>query len=339
MANLSLEQFLEQERSAGSRQSSGSFTIDFSVALEKLRKFQLQDPNFFVLKLLQSATVVGARNLTLKLGRDALELSFTLDEPGRYGELNRLVVGLSKPPSGHSEMDYLISGLQASLAAEASEVRWSHLRGQKLEVALCSVNGVELQRRFDRSATPGLSQFRFQMKRKKPQGFWAALRGSRRIRLETYSAVLERCGLLPLDFTVDGRPVERLTLKATPILIETAPRRALDQGFLIRLPTSRNRRGITVVDSRGRPQTTKPGELLRCRTVVAPSRGGKLHWVKDGVIISSETTSPNTLLNQTAWLSATQLRTDLSGFEVVRNSALEAELKRISILAADLRQL
>lgn len=265
--------------------------------------------------------------MALTLGRNELALEFNLDEAGRYGELSRLVSGLSQPPNGHSEMDYLVAALQASLASEPGEVLWSHLRGNRLEQAYCSADGVELKRRFDKRAPTRASIFRFSLKRKGGGGWWSAFRRARLARTETYQAVLQRCQFLPVDFKVDGRPIDRISPKARHIVLELAPRRTLEQGFYVRVPPKRGCRTIAL-DSRGKEQAVKSGELVRCRTVIQPTspQEARLHWIKDGVLVSSESHTSN----YTAWIGATLLRTDLSGFDIVRDKVHTQELKRVN---------
>ncbi|MBI3925441.1 MAG: hypothetical protein HY319_07880 [Armatimonadetes bacterium] len=39
--------FLEQQKTRGQIESTGSFTLDFARAREKLARFQLPDPSYF----------------------------------------------------------------------------------------------------------------------------------------------------------------------------------------------------------------------------------------------------------------------------------------------------
>ncbi|MCA9796594.1 MAG: hypothetical protein KC910_32520, partial [Candidatus Eremiobacteraeota bacterium] len=63
-----LEDFLEGQRRHGQQDSSGVFTLDLARAQATLRRFQLADPNFYLLQLVQGAVALQAERVELSLG-------------------------------------------------------------------------------------------------------------------------------------------------------------------------------------------------------------------------------------------------------------------------------
>ena len=63
-----LDSFLK-EQEVGAIDSTGEFTIAADKALEKLAHSQLPDPSYWVLKVVQAATCLGADQLEVKVGR------------------------------------------------------------------------------------------------------------------------------------------------------------------------------------------------------------------------------------------------------------------------------
>ena len=71
-----VNQLLAQLGSQGSLHSEGQFTLSLENALEKLKQFQLSDPNLYVLNLVSVATLVGAVNFNVLLSRAEDTISF-----------------------------------------------------------------------------------------------------------------------------------------------------------------------------------------------------------------------------------------------------------------------
>lgn len=321
---LSLEEFLQQEQGVGQQVSSGQFTIDFAVALEKMRQYQMADRSFYLLRLMQSAAVLGGRHLELKLGSDRVSFEFSVDEPGRYGELWRLLQGMSEFASGRSALDHLISGLQAALVTEPRSLQWRHLRGQKLEIADCSKDGVKLQRRFDGQGEARVSRFSFSLKGSSQGRGWARWLPFLRQRTHTHAVVCQRCLSLPTEIQLDGRPLERLGHKVRGWQVaQAAPRRSEELGFFANLKGD-----PVLLDQRGEPTRQSPSRFSLYAT--GSSGHSTVHWVRDGVVVSVENLSPAQIrIPFLAWIGADTLKTDISGFQVVHNKEREARLQQL----------
>ena len=62
--------------SEGKLEAAGEFQLDAKQAREKMQKFQLEDPHFYVLELVQAAHLLGARELAFRIDSDEMELHF-----------------------------------------------------------------------------------------------------------------------------------------------------------------------------------------------------------------------------------------------------------------------
>ena len=71
-----LNHFLDQMKSEGGHDSQGEFTLSLEKAAEKLKKFQLTDPNLFMLNLVACAVLRGASYFSVNYSDDVLRVSF-----------------------------------------------------------------------------------------------------------------------------------------------------------------------------------------------------------------------------------------------------------------------
>lgn len=70
-----VEGLIAELRGQGTEED-GLWSIDRSVAVEKMRKFQLQDPESYILELIQAAQIKGATSIELRIDSSDLGLSF-----------------------------------------------------------------------------------------------------------------------------------------------------------------------------------------------------------------------------------------------------------------------
>ncbi len=107
-----MKEFLEHARGAGVLDSEGHFTLDMNKAMEKLGRFQLPEPGYFVLKGIQAGVAAGAPEVKVRASRWTTRVEFQADlSPvsnlfewltGERDELTRpqrqLVIGLLAAP-------------------------------------------------------------------------------------------------------------------------------------------------------------------------------------------------------------------------------------------------
>jgi hypothetical protein len=320
---LTLEEFLKQEEEAGEFESTGEFSVSLEDAIDKMVKYRYTDPTFFVLRLLQSAAVLGARSVQIETGLDQFSLKFSLDEPGRYGELAILLKGLTQPDHSSDANGYLVAGLQAALPFIKHGFEWSHLRGIRKESIIWNQEGCQVLRRFNAHASPNRSEFRFRQTReirrvKFLAKFWGFLRSGEGEALVDPKTLRPRISPAPIDITMNKQSIPHLGWEGIGLL-QLAPRKILDVGFWV----VRRLDGCQVyLDPEGQPTATlPPGETLRCSHYFRESEqgtGSRIHWVTDGIVVETEEIAGETFEVE-GWITTTGLQTDLSGFKVVKN--------------------
>lgn len=114
-----LESLVAEMRDAGRLDSSGHFTIDASKALEKIRRFQVERPEDFVLWLAAAAVMSEAKELVVTRGLDQICVEFD-GQQFLPGELQLLLEeGASLLPG---RLGHLAFALTAALASEPDEI-------------------------------------------------------------------------------------------------------------------------------------------------------------------------------------------------------------------------
>lgn len=355
----SLQEFLAQEGAIGKRESSGTFTLDLGRAVEKLRRYQLQEPGFYLLKVLQSAVLAGARRVEVQVRRWDVKVDFTISEPGSYGYLSQIMSRLDRPAEGRhdSALSYLVCGLQGAMGLGPEMVEWVHVSRQRHEVIQLHGSEISLKRSFQPPAdrvVSGASRFHFYLRK---TGRFFSLKHLLRSRAAESEVLVRRGQFAPVELLLDGRPLsgqrwapER---KESLEIYVLAPGRAMDRGFQIELPDlsgyrkmgdrwqspkTASRRFVQFRSPAAEHAIVDPPKdsRLRCRAVLqVPERSdeaAQVTFVRHGVCCSTRAVAlgaPGTR----CLVSAELLRTDLSGLEVIEDEAWQREVNNLSRLA------
>jgi len=143
-----IEEFLAQ-LAQGQKDSQGRFTLGREQAAEKLRRFQLADPNHYVLNVVAAATASGAERLDVRVDADDCEM--TLVGGRRPGELDDLLTSLlnSEQPAEELYLRELARAVYGSLGLRPTRVTVTTWDGQ---------SGSELSLRGERQATRALAR-------------------------------------------------------------------------------------------------------------------------------------------------------------------------------------
>jgi len=118
-----MEQLLAELQTEGRLDSSGTFTLDFVKAADKLREFQLEEPHLYILKLIQSAVAADATQVNIITAGTTLQLSF--DGLGiEPAQLEGLVSCLLDPLkySGQRQLVHLAVALNSCLGCGVNQV-------------------------------------------------------------------------------------------------------------------------------------------------------------------------------------------------------------------------
>lgn len=129
-----LDSLLGHLRDGGKVESSGTFTLDLRKARDKLRAYQLAEPCFYLLKLVQAGVAAGAVRLDLHLARREISVYMILDPGTRLAESGALIELLADPQSAQpGPLRHLAIGLNSSWALEPAWVSWSYWPGIALD--------------------------------------------------------------------------------------------------------------------------------------------------------------------------------------------------------------
>ena len=352
---LTLKQFLEQESTkAGVFDSHGEFSVSLEDAMDKMLKHRYPEPECFVLRLLQSAAVVGAKEALVIVGRDLDYLvSFTVDEPGRYASLPVILEGLTRSAHSRCAEGYLLEGIQAAMSLSGSGFEWSQLRGERKDILSWTAESSEVSRTFKAHAPPNETKFRllgFRQRIRKTHFFarvfdflsnsWLLEIGNLRPRLAAFPVNLR---LYQTGNPYDGliQNIDLSHLKEEPnlanapsdllTLVKLGPKKVIDIGILVARVTENQ----IVIDEAGEPvQSGSLQSRFRASCVIRwmPRMDMcRLHWVEAGVILETETLKVDGFGHE-AWVSVHGLKTDLSGFKVVRNDQYHERVKEVKQL-------
>lgn len=105
----SLEAFLDDFCEEGLLDSQGTFTLDWSHALEKLGKYQSEAPGLWLLKLLQFAVSSGSKDFLVRFGLRSTRVQFTTN-----CSCKEVIAALSSlHPSTNPSLEHLQVGIQS----------------------------------------------------------------------------------------------------------------------------------------------------------------------------------------------------------------------------------
>jgi Zn-finger nucleic acid-binding protein len=114
-----LESLVAEMRDAGRLDSSGAFTIDASRALDKMRRFQVERPQDFVLWLGAAAVAGGATQFLVTIGISQICVEFDGQQFGP-DELHRVLDESGSTQSGR--VGHLAFALTAALGTQPDEI-------------------------------------------------------------------------------------------------------------------------------------------------------------------------------------------------------------------------
>lgn len=204
-----MDSFLSRLDGDGELDSSGEFTISREKALAKLVDFAFEEPELWVLKMVQAAVAGGASRVLFWQTSRSLTVGFDLDNPPQADEVFGAV--FSPTDAGSLFLNELAFGLRALLNSRSFEVR-------------------SVQPGCRRAA--GLKWDQNEIRKGKKRALKASLeivvsaidvwfeKGARR-RLEQFQHVFDRAAYCPIPIIWDSREVSVLNQK--PFHISESP--------------------------------------------------------------------------------------------------------------------
>lgn len=356
-----LDAFLDHQSKMGDTESEDrAFTISLEKARQKLRRYRLPYPAFYVLKIIQGAVGAGTAKIQIKLTRKEVKIWFEV--PDRSFAVNEVLASLTNPAGQVSEeLRHLIVGLSSSeVVAPISTIWAEYLEGESSALMICgeTLRKVEAPEAPPKGFPgPGKVGYLFHLTKD------AALLALRSATLPERTVIVERCRYAPVQICLDGKLLSaRWSSDFCPKWMEKlsrpftlAERFLVDQEGSLEFPlasTSNYKYTDTSgVDSRSagcwvrkrptpEPFLTEyltvqgsplknPPRVARCRAAYAiplsVTGDNCLILVKDGVVLQAVPVSSSNLprVGAVALVDAGNLDLDLSEFGAVVNAAFE----------------
>ncbi|MBI3928507.1 MAG: hypothetical protein HY319_23395 [Armatimonadetes bacterium] len=198
-----LRDFLEQARERGRIDSSGSFSLDLTGAYRKLARFQLPDPDGYLLKLLQAGVASGCREAWITLGANRLECRFPMAR--RTPDPDTLLEHLRASDAGGDEvLDSLRLGILNSLYREPCNLVYTVWQGKEGQALLLDPQ----QERAVRTPRPGTTVSELgwsfeMMPGRAGMDFWEKLRLNLGLRTGAHRLLSEQGRLCPVPLFLD----------------------------------------------------------------------------------------------------------------------------------------
>ncbi|HWB77692.1 MAG TPA: hypothetical protein VG755_22150, partial [Nannocystaceae bacterium] len=283
---------IESLRAQGKVAARGHFTLDAEKAREKMRMFQLADPHRWVLLVVQSLVARGAQRLAIAVDTDDLVIVCDARpfEHNELADIHGVILGETAPGPGLRE---LALGLNAALALNP---RWLRLDSSEKGGA-----GVRLEQRPEQpdrveaiaECEPGV---RLHVKERFRPGLLARFFrvGSDALREQVLLRL--HCRLAAIEITMNGQRLQDLQRDPT---VPRWERVELAGRWVGRV-------GLSTDGSQGRVDVLRHEVWLSTHTFLQPELSGLR-----------------------AVIDASDLRTDVSMAEVVRDEAYETLLSAV----------
>lgn len=355
-----LDRYLASEAAQGLFADSGQFGLSAEEAIEKLSKFALPDPSFWVPKLVQSAVACGASEVCFTFERRRVTVRFCNSGHWEAGDILSTVLSGTTPKS--SALRHLTAGLLGAAMGFSQKIFW-RCGAHSVEVGR---DGPEVLSLTDPDSHVVIMATRPLRIPSVKETFTTPVGYLFRQTAGEVAALVERTRACPIPIIVDKRPLERsyqVPIEALPMAYAT---KAIGRDkVLAELPlTGLGRPPLFYpIDNEPLEEENAPPEKLVCyrpQLGAEPvegiacvysclQRGSRLNYVMDGVLLSSSLITDvqelrfltDILQNRTddlvldLYLSTDWDTVDLSGVGV-RSSALDqfAEVLRDSLLVA-----
>lgn len=368
MAELSIEDLLEDLRYDGVMESSGNFTLDPKKAEEKLRHFSFASAFDYILKIVQCAVASGAPRVDVEVTSRSVEVTFD-GEAFAQEDIKRLMGHLLNEASrpGSRRFRHLAAGLRGAVAVTPSAVSfeswgesggfrrtWDE-KGWNLRVLETerpkTVNTFRLTRTLSQSLSAAGSEL------------MSIFSSHKEGDLGEEIALKSRCEYSPVDIFLDQEKISGFTFGAPlypgykiakdPNPGEARPPHYVDTTTLVDGLVDPEHHLLEnyalTVDGAPSSLRSSPGSQATLRSdieanlacqilmgVRAELGANKAVYVEDGITLCSRTPTlacPGVL----AIISTESLNKDLTGFQLVEDQALEESKTKLMSMALNAR--
>ncbi|CAM9952106.1 unnamed protein product, partial [Phaeothamnion confervicola] len=219
-APLELADLVRNLSSEGRLESTGAFTLDLAHAVDKLKKFQLEDrASHYILKLVQCAVACGSSAIHLHSNSHRVSLrmegtSFSAQD--LHNLFSYILTGRKEHNKRH--LRALAVGINSAIGVGARQISLTSWSGQTGVRQIWTQAGPS-QFPFQASG-PAFVEFLLTRSFKDKRGLWALTANSDILDLllrkrsamdKEQAAIYDHCRLCPVPITMNGRPLERRT--------------------------------------------------------------------------------------------------------------------------------
>lgn len=190
------QEFLAGEAAQGLFVDEGGFRVSYDKALEKLSRFTLPQPGFWILKFVQAAVAAGAKDIRFTFGRRRVTVVFANVLAWKAQDLIKSLLSGQLPTE--TSQRHLITGILASAAGFSQILQWS-CGGSKVTVTR---DGPQIE------PIAAEADFVFSVTRP-PRSLWKHALSSPlahlvRQTVEEYQALVQRTVACPIPVYLDG---------------------------------------------------------------------------------------------------------------------------------------
>lgn len=202
--------FFESLKAEGELATRGEFSLDGDKAREKMERFQLVNPYYYILELVQAAHLIGATRISIEVDSDEVDVSFD-GEGLTEEELSDVYsAAFSRDPDRlvQARRHFAIA-LTAIGAIEAAEVRLVMASARGRSQLVIDKNGERVEELGDQNGAPnGGLENRFYVKERFRFGHLMEFFEDAE-ELEEAKIVIERCRYSGIEIELNGEVVSK----------------------------------------------------------------------------------------------------------------------------------
>ncbi|MGE0488098.1 MAG: hypothetical protein AB7S38_02665 [Vulcanimicrobiota bacterium] len=203
---MRLEDYLQEQLQGGDFNSSGNFTLDLIDARDKLQRYRLPAPEYYLLKLVQCADRLDSGSVRVRLAPWETLVTFVVREHREMIDFEPLLNALTDPYKlEDGALRHLVVAVSAALTVEAQEVCWLVRHGSKgLRLRITDKNIESDTLNFDHPFVDGKVRCTFYLRHRRSWRFWEnAGRNADYLKL-----LSSRCLFSRIPVVVDGRNLQ-----------------------------------------------------------------------------------------------------------------------------------
>ncbi|MCA9793697.1 MAG: hypothetical protein KC910_17920, partial [Candidatus Eremiobacteraeota bacterium] len=203
---MRLDDYLQQQLQGGQFNSSGNFTLDLIDARDKLQRYRLPAPEYYLLKLVQCADRLGTGSVRVRLAPFETLVTFVVSEKHDITDFEPLLNALTDPYKlEDGALRHLVVAISAALTVDPKEICWLVRHGsQGLRLRITEENIESDSLAFENPFVDGKIRCTFYLRHRKSWKFWENAKRN----AECLQLLSSRCLFSRIPVVVDGRNLQ-----------------------------------------------------------------------------------------------------------------------------------